>query len=250
MGAGASDPEHRILAVWHANAQAWSRAVREGRIASRRLVTDAAVIAAVLARAPRRVIDIGCGEGWLVRELVGQGIDALGVDAVPTLVEAARDAGAGRYATMDYAGITAGDLREQADLVVCNFSLFGGPSVEGLLAALPRLLVQGGTLVIQTLHPWSACGEADYRDGWRAGSWAGCGDGFGEAAPWYFRTLAGWQRTFLAAGLRVLEVAEPLHPETGRPASILFTLAVAGPAVPARPPRQAAARATPRDPSA
>jgi len=223
-----SDAEEAILRVWHDSAAPWARAVREGRIASRRQVTDAAVAAAVCAHSPRRVIDLGCGEGWLVRALAGQGIDVLGVDAVPALVDAARAAGGGRYRVMDYTAIAAGDLCERADVVVCNFSLLGDESVDALLRATPSLLSPAGVLVIQTLHPWSACGEAPYRDGWREGSWAGCGDGFGEAAPWYFRTLAGWQQSFLAAGLALVGMGEPLHPETGRPASILFTLRAMG----------------------
>lgn len=218
------DAEEAILRVWHGHALPWSRAVREGRIASRRLVTDAAVVAAVLALAPRRVIDLGCGEGWLARALAGQGIDVLGVDAVPALVEAAQTSGGGRYRVMDYAAIAAGELHEQADVAVCNFSLLGDESVDRLLRAIPSLLAPGGALVIQTLHPCAACGEAPYRDGWREGSWAGCGDGFGEAAPWYFRTLAGWQRSFREAGLSLRGIAEPVHPETGWPASIVLTL--------------------------
>lgn len=115
-------------------------------------------------------------------------------------------------------------LGERADVVVCNFSLLGKPSVENLLAAVPGLLSQGGVLIVQTLHPLMACGDQPYRDGWREGSWAGCGEGFGTPAPWYFRTLSGWLDTFTACGLRLIRVDEPLQPDSGRPASILFVL--------------------------
>jgi hypothetical protein len=87
------------------------------------------------------------------------------------------------------------------------------------------MLQPGGMLLIQTLHPL-ADSIGPYLDGWRDGSWAGCGDGFGQAAPWYFRTLAGWQASFAAAGLYISALDEPLHPHTGRPASIVFTLKV------------------------
>lgn len=216
--------EDSILEVWHRNARPWTDAVRERRIESRRLVTDDAIVAAALSRKPRSAIDLGCGEGWLARALATRGVEVLGVDAVPELVHAARAQGGGRFDTLSYAQIAAGELAARADVAICNFSLLGKESTTAVLAAVPPLLEPGGALLVQTLHPLAACGEQPYRDGWREGSWAGCGEGFGEAAPWYFRTLGGWLDTFAACGLRVARIEEPLHPHSGRPASIIFVL--------------------------
>lgn len=219
MNGGAS--EVRILDAWQANAQAWERAVRGGAIESRKLVTDRAIVEAVLSRQPGKVIDLGCGEGWLARTLASAGIDVLGVDVVPSLIEAAQAQGGGAFRVMSYEDVAAGALHERADVVVCNFSLLGHASVDGLLAAVPGLLEPGGALLVQTIHPWSA-GVEPYRDGWREGSWAGCGDGFGQPAPWYFRTLEGWMASLRQAGLRLMDLKEPLHPHTGKPASVIF----------------------------
>jgi len=215
--------ESLILDAWHANAQAWERAVRERRIASRRRVTDQAILDAVLARSPRTVIDVGCGEGWLARALAERDVNVLGVDAVSTLVEAARARGGGDFRVLSYEEIAVGALDRRVDVVVCNFSLLGAASVDGLLTAVPGLLAPGGVLIVQTLHP-AVAGEP-YVDGWREGSWVGCGEGFGQAAPWYFRTLGTWLRTFDVAGLRLVQVLEPLHPDTQRPASVIFVAA-------------------------
>lgn len=84
------DPEEALLASWQHNAQAWIAAVRGGAIASRRQVTDQAILLAILGRQPQRVLDLGCGEGWLLRALGERGIQAVGVDADPALVQAAR----------------------------------------------------------------------------------------------------------------------------------------------------------------
>ena len=61
--------DEKIVESWHTNATPWTSAVREQRIESRRLVTDRAIVDAVFSRKPNSVLDLGCGEGWLVRAL-------------------------------------------------------------------------------------------------------------------------------------------------------------------------------------
>src|ERR1700761_3992762 len=81
------DPrELEIIQSWHTNAAPWSNAIRNASIASRKLVTNEAIIDAVMSTAPASVLDVGCGEGWLARTLVERGIRATGVDAVPELI--------------------------------------------------------------------------------------------------------------------------------------------------------------------
>lgn len=210
----------KIIESWHVNAGAWTDAVRAGAIASRRLCTDRAIVDAVVACEPCSVLDIGCGEGWLVRELGARGIRARGVDAIPALVERARAAG-GEFEVCSYGELASGRLAA-ADTVVCNFALLGERSVLDVFEALRALLNPGGSFVVQTLHPLLACGDQPYADGWRAGSWDGFGSDFTDPAPWYFRTLESWVDLFVRHGLRLRALREPLHPATGRPASVLF----------------------------
>jgi len=90
-----SDPlsDARIVDSWKKNAAAWTDAVRQNQIESRTLVTNQAIVDAVLSRLPRTVLDVGCGEGWLVRSLAEHNIRAIGVDVVPSLIEKASRAG-------------------------------------------------------------------------------------------------------------------------------------------------------------
>lgn len=212
----------RIVESWHRNTAVWTDTVREKRIESRRLVTDQAIIEAVMGHSPGSVLDVGCGEGWLSRELSARGCDVIGLDAVPELVEAARLAGSGDFRVMPHEAISAEELGVSVDAVVCNFSLLGKTSVERVFDVAPFLLREGGILVVQTLHPAMACGDLPYRDGWREGSWEGLGTGFSDPAPWYFRTLESWLTLFMARGFELCEMREPSHPETHEPASIIL----------------------------
>jgi hypothetical protein len=67
-------PEARILHCWTVNAAPWIEAIRSGSIQSRKQVTDRAVVDAVTSVHAARVLDIGCGEGWLARALTARGV--------------------------------------------------------------------------------------------------------------------------------------------------------------------------------
>lgn len=211
----------KIIDSWYKNALPWTNAVRSGEIESRKLITNQAIIDAVVSYSPKFVLDLGCGEGWLTRELATQGISATGVDVVPELIDKAKQAG-GDFINISYEEIQQGKLSISVDVIVCNFALFGKESVEGLFKTITRLLNPNGLLIVQTLHPLVACGDFPYKDGWREGSWVGFSDDFTDPAPWYFRTLESWVKLFNNNGLRLIEAREPIHPKTQKPASIIF----------------------------
>jgi 2-polyprenyl-3-methyl-5-hydroxy-6-metoxy-1,4-benzoquinol methylase len=219
-----TDPlsDARIVESWRKNASPWTAAVRQNQIASRALVTNQAVVDAVLSRSPHTALDIGCGEGWLSRALTQHGIHTIGIDVVPALIEEARRAGGGEFRLVSYEEIADSELDVKVDVAVANFSLIGKESVEGVVRRTPALLNAGGSLVIQTLHPVFSCGEEPYADGWRQGSWSGFSEQFSDPAPWYFRTMETWVGLLTDSGFRILEKREPVHPDTGRLASVIF----------------------------
>lgn len=218
----------RILDSWRKNAAPWTRAVRERQIESRRLCTDRAILEAVESCGPQSIIELGCGEGWLCRALTARGVAAVGIDATPELIAAAQLAGEGDFRLLTYDDVIAGKLEAHSDAVVCNFSLFGNESVERLIRSVAKLLNPGGSLLVQTLHPRSICGDLPYEDGWRDGSWDGFDKAFTDPAPWYFRTVEGWEQLFQRSGFALREVRETPHPATGELVSIVFVAGVAG----------------------
>ena len=229
MPCEATTPNHeqQILDCWHQNADPWVDAIRNQEITSRVLATNHSIESAIVATRPGSVIDVGCGEGWLVRRLQERGIPARGLDVVPALIESATRQG-GVFAVASYDDIARGVVDWRADTVVCNFALIGKESTEQLLRGVGCLLNPGGHFIVQTLHPVEACGALAYEDGWRQGSWDGFNQRFVNAAPWYFRTLDSWRLFFTTCGLRLVSEHWPIHPRTGRPASVVFVVAADG----------------------
>nr|WP_292770565.1 hypothetical protein [Nostoc sp. NOS(2021)] len=84
------------------NAKPWTRIVRDKLLESHVLVTDRAIVEAVVQLEPRTFLNIGCGKGWLCRELWCRGFNGWGVDAITNLIESARCMGDVRFIVSSY----------------------------------------------------------------------------------------------------------------------------------------------------
>ncbi len=213
--------DQKIIESWKKNIDPWVKAIRDGEVESRVLVTNNAIIEAIRDKKPASVLDLGCGEGWLVRALEKSKIPTLGLDVVPEFIEFASQEGAGRFMTVPYEDLATQLTHEKFDIVACNFSLLGDKIVEKIFQSIPALLNQRGLLIVQTIHP-KFCEPGLYEDGWREGSWKGFSHKFSDPAPWYFRTLETWKSLFFHYGFELTEILEPLNPKTQKPASVIF----------------------------
>lgn len=219
-----SDFEDQVLTAWESNAKSWIDAVTNKGIRAPGSVTREALLAAMepYLFAHCRLLDVGCGEGWLVEEMAIRGHDAVGVDTSVALIEHAKNWRKGRFYKANQDSIGALQLGE-FDLVVCNFSLFGDKPVSDFIASLPCLLKPKGVCVIQTLHPTHFLTESDYSTGWREGTWAGLPSAFGASPPLFTRTLENWWTLFRSCGVQVIDLIEPPGSD-GKPESIIFTV--------------------------
>jgi len=214
--------KQRIKDCWKINANPWIDAIDSGSIASRVEVTNKAIVDAVVASGARDVLDIGCGEGWLVRALSDAGLEAGGLDGSEQLISRARSRSGHTYFHLDYEDVGPEQIHHRYDALVCNFSLLDQQATTHIFSAAPHLLKPDGVLIVQTLHPVTSNGDAPYIDGWRESSWAGFGEAFSAPAPWYFRTIASWQQLFTQHGFDQPMIEEPIHPDTGAISSMIL----------------------------
>ena len=106
----------------------------------------------------RATLEIGCGEGRVARDLAARGHHVTGVDAAPTLLEAARDAGgAGDFLLADAAALPFPD--GSFDLVVAYNSLMDMHDMPGAVREAHRVLEPGGRLGVCVTHPVSDAGQ-------------------------------------------------------------------------------------------
>ncbi|HTE29932.1 MAG TPA: class I SAM-dependent methyltransferase [Chryseolinea sp.] len=212
----------KIIQSWNENADRWTNAVRTRSIESRHLVTNDAIIQTVVTCGGTRVLDVGCGEGWLSHELMKKEKDVTGFDVSSNLIEQAKKDSSAKFQVLSYEKFVADPLAvgRDFDVVVCNFSLLGD-QLDRILKAMLSITKPSGHLVIQTLHPYSSVGDLSYEDGWREETFQGL-SGKWSPMPWYFRTLGSWIRELTSAGWRLNALKEPLHPATGKPASLIL----------------------------
>jgi 2-polyprenyl-3-methyl-5-hydroxy-6-metoxy-1,4-benzoquinol methylase len=209
--------------IWEANAAAWTQVVRESRIESRRVATNAAIVSLLLKYSPKRVLDFGCGEGWLARELSLHGMEIVGIDGSSELIARSQELGGGRFLELTYAQAIANPERMCGlyDAIACNFSLLE-ENIAPLLRTIQSQLNDDGHLFIQTIHPLNGGANQPYVDGWRLENFASFDITFPQPMSWYFRTVSSWLNLLKESGLNLVETVEPFHPESLQPLSLIF----------------------------
>jgi 2-polyprenyl-3-methyl-5-hydroxy-6-metoxy-1,4-benzoquinol methylase len=220
------NPSQKIIESWQANAEQWIATIDNEEIESRKLATNKAIVEAVCSHQFAKVIDIGCGEGWLTRTLRAKGLNIYGVDGIKELVDVAIQKDGPYYFHYTYQQIAdyAATLPTPFDGALINFALIDKEDTERLIHSIPSLLNANGYLLIQTLHPLTVAMNDEYISGWKEGSWNGMKRDFVLPYQWYFRTLEDWITLFTEAGFVLEKMLEPLHPEIKKPLSVIFVL--------------------------
>jgi SAM-dependent methyltransferase len=138
------------------NAGFWVKIIREDLDPYRTGLTNAAVLAGAGDVTGLTVLDGGCAEGYLGRELARRGAKAVGIDTCAPLIEAARETAAEESLSIDY---HVGDLAqipvddEVFDLAVLNHVVQDIEDLQPVFRELGRVLKPAGRIIIMMLHP-------------------------------------------------------------------------------------------------
>ncbi len=183
-----------IIDSWKKNASEWIKVIQNQDIPSRKF-TNKAILSELSTIDGHNFLDIGCGEGWLTRKMGEIGWNSTGLDAIPDLIVEAKKRSKDSYFVFTYEDIIEGKPIPNApfDVATFNFCLY---NEQGLLPLLKNTLSQlnaGGSILIQTLHPYFLITNGlEYKSQWLQDSWKGLPGNFEDGHSWYARTMEDW----------------------------------------------------------
>lgn len=141
---------------WKKNAQFWIKIIREKRDPFRLVVTNKAVLEILKKEKNLKILDAGCGEGYLCRILAKKGHKVFGIDSCQELIKAAQQLEDKKPLGIKY---FLGDFRKTNfknnffDVVLSHQSINEVENPEKAIKEFWRILKKGGKVICLFLHP-------------------------------------------------------------------------------------------------
>jgi 2-polyprenyl-3-methyl-5-hydroxy-6-metoxy-1,4-benzoquinol methylase len=200
---------------WDAHAEAYGRYVARREEAG--LEHDQILVRLFEALgdvAGRAVLDACCGGGFLSRLLAARGARVTGIDIGPRLIAMAREQdpdGRIDYRLHDLSQPIP-ELEGRFDCIASYLALNDVPDHRGFAATVASLAKPGARIALAFNNPYSFLvrGEGhitDYFENGARGAYGGMAAA-GVPARYYHRTLEEYMDAFIAAGLRLVKLAD------------------------------------------
>jgi SAM-dependent methyltransferase len=189
-----------VREAWDRASDAWAHGQASGRDFYRYEFFGPAHVALCGEVRGLRVLDVGCGSGYLSRELAQRGASVVGVDISPRMIahamrlESAVPLGI-EYRVLDAAALPEGLDARDFDMAASCLALQDMTDVPRVLRGVRALLRPGGRLVASITHP---CTDTPLRrwelDADGAKRWL-CIDRYFDRGPLQFE-WSGWAEDF------------------------------------------------------
>ena len=141
---------------WRKNANFWIKIIREKLDPYRLKVTNKAILKSLKNEKGLKVLDAGCGEGYLCRALARAGHQVFGVDFCPELIRAAKDLERKKPSGIKY---FVGDFRKTNfpdsffDIVLSHQTINEIQNPQKAFKEFSRILKKKGRVILLFLHP-------------------------------------------------------------------------------------------------
>jgi 2-polyprenyl-3-methyl-5-hydroxy-6-metoxy-1,4-benzoquinol methylase len=186
---GVGEHETWNVGVWDYAADAYTQRQASGDDFYRYEFLGPAQVEACGDVAGLAVLDVGCGNGYLARELARRGARMTGIDISPRMIEHARAQEAADPLGIDYRVADAAEIADHFaagsfDMAASCIALQDMPALSAVLRAVHAVLRPGGRFVASITHP---CTDTPFRqwerDESRAKRWL-CIDRYFERGEW------------------------------------------------------------------
>lgn len=141
---------------WGKNADFWIKIIREKLDPYRLKVTNKAILDCLKDKKNLRILDAGCGEGYLCRAAAKLGHQVFGIDFCPELIKAAKDLERKKTLGIKY---FVGDFRRTKfpasffDIVLSHQTINEIENPQKAFQEFSRILKKEGRLILLFLHP-------------------------------------------------------------------------------------------------
>lgn len=167
-----------------------------------------------------RILDVGCGGGILLKELVSGNKfikEAVGIDLSQEMLMLAQKNNKNRKIKLILANMKKIPFKDEYfNLIVSTNALDCVEDIEQVLRELFRVLKKDGGIIFSIRHPVrnslyikKAGGESYFENGWHKEKWTGTGNRFIYR---FYRTFGEWVNVLVNNGFNIKIILEP-HPE-------------------------------------
>ncbi|MFX1559613.1 MAG: class I SAM-dependent methyltransferase [Promethearchaeota archaeon] len=230
--------DDKIREQWESNAEAFSNLIGGIGTPHHREILNPSVERLIGEVKGKKLLDAGCGEGYLARYYAKKGAIVTAIDLSQRLVEVSKQLTDDEELIVEYRVDSVCHIESvpnaEFDLVLSNLVLLNIPCLDDAIKEFHRVLKEGGILVFSVVHPafnfygpgsWQMgeknpetnrregiyfkidryFEEKEYERYWKTRE----GENFPEAISFFHRTLSTYLNSLADAGFRLVEFAEP-----------------------------------------